>query len=531
MVIPCFFVSVPLRQQRVGLDIAGIARDLAVAAAAEAGAAAVVLYSHTAEGAVAQRKLSAVLRRDNGELRILVVDGQFRVFALHRHIEASVAARDRQRNALGGEVCSCDTFPAGRQRHRPVGQLIGGRMPVGIAIHILIQRDGLFAVRRVRRLDGSGKGRVPARLAADGQRRRHLLLTDTANALAVRAAVVRMRHDLDIFQRIHSIIGHSLIITCSVIRRALRQQVGEFAVAVAFDYRKCAAGELDFGGVKIREGKRAAGDRPRDIVVKRNAAIFLFIIKAAAADVRDAAAVEFDITSEGTALGVQRTVHLDGGVGKCDALLHRRRAVDGRTLIAAAGKGHVRVFSDRHILGGVRSALQRQRAGQRHGGAVSIHIPQQGQRWLGAALIAPAVQGLDGLYIAVFQRTVFREVGSLGRAVSGLGGDLRIQFLVAHRAYGVAVIGALMDALRELHLVRCIAGQLCNFGALINDAPCTVLFAVQLALRVGGSQQVINGEALARRVIREPADGAGVCIALPQLQAVARTCGAMRSIA
>ena len=412
-----------------------------------------------------------------------------------------------------------------------MGQLIGGRIPVGIAIHILIQRDGLFAVRRVRRLDGSGKGRVPARLAADGQRRRHLLLTDTANALAVRAAVVRMRHDLDIFQRIHSIIGHSLIITCSVIRRALRQQVGEFAVAVAFDYRKCAAGELDFGGVKIREGKRAAGDRPRDIVVKRNAAIFLFIIKAAAADVRDAAAVEFDITSEGTALGVQRTVHLDGGVGKCDALLHRRRAVDGRTFIAAAGKGHVRVFSDRHILGGVRSALQRQRAGQRHGGAVSIHIPQQGQRWLGAALIAPAVQGLDGLYIAVFQRTVFREVGSLGRAVSGLGGDLRIQFLVAHRAYGVAVIATLMDALRELHLVRCIAGQLCNFGALINDAPCTVLFAVQLALRVGGSQQVINGEALARRVIREPADGAGVCIALPQLQAVARTCGAMRSIA
>ncbi len=35
-------------------------------------------------------------------------------------------------------------------------------MPVDIAIHILIQRDGLFAVRRVRRLDGSGKGRVPA---------------------------------------------------------------------------------------------------------------------------------------------------------------------------------------------------------------------------------------------------------------------------------------------------------------------------------------------------------------------------------
>ena len=179
----------------------------------------------------------------------------------------------------------------------------------------------------------------------------------------------------------------------------------------------------------------------------------------------------------------------------------------------------------------MRSALQRQRAGQRHGGAESIHIPQQGQRRLGAALIAPAVQGLDGLYIAVFQRTVFREVGSLGRAVSGLGGDLRIQFLVAHRAYGVAVIGALMDALRELYLVRCIAGQLCNFSALINAAPCTALFAVQLALCMVGFQQVLNGEALALIVIRELADGAGVCIALPQLQIVARTCGASRSIA
>ena len=530
MVILCFFVSVPLRQQRVGLDIAGIARDLAVAAAAEAGAAAVVLYSHTAEGAVAQRKLSAVLRRDNGKLRIPVVDGQFRVFAVHRHIEVSVAARDRQRNALGDEVYSRDRFPAGRQRHRPVGQLIGGRMPVGIAIHILIQRDGLCTVRRVRRLNGSGKGRVPARLVADGQRRRHLLAADAASAVAVLAAVVRMRHDLDIFQLIHSIIVDSLIITCSVIRRALRQQVGEFAVAVGFDCRKCAAGELDFGGVKIREGKRAAGDRPRDIVVKLNAAIFLFIIKAAAADVRDAAAVEFDITSEGTALGVQRAVHRDGGVGECDARLHRRRAVDGRTFIAAVGKGHIRVFSDRHILGGVRSALQRQRAGQRYGGAVR-HIPQQGQRRLGAALIAPAVQGLDGLYIAVFQRTVFREVGSLGRAVSGLGGDLRIQVLVAHRAHRVAVIGALMDALRELHLVRCIAGQFGDFLRLGNDAPYTVLFAVQLALRIVGSQQVVNGEALALRVVRDLADGAGVWIALPQLQAVARTCGAIRSIA
>ena len=341
-----------------------------------------------------------------------------------------------------------------------------------------------------------------------------------------------MRHDLDIFQRIHAIIGHSLIITCSVIRRALRQQGGEFVISAANDFIKCAAGELDFGGVKPREDKRAAGNRARArIIAELNAAMHPITGKGAAADVRDAAAVEFDRTIEGTALDVQRAVHRDVGVGKCDARLHRRRAVDGRTLIAAAGKGHIRVFSDRHILGGVRSALQRQRAGQRHGGAVSIHIPQQGQRWRGAALIAPAVQGLDGLYIAVFQRTVFREVGSLGRAVGALGGNFRIQVLVAHRAHGVAVIGALMDALRELHLVRCIAGQVHNFSALINDAPCTVLFAVQLALCMVGFQQVLNGEALALRAVRDLADGAGVCIAIPQLQIVARTCGASRSIA
>ena len=54
------------------------------------------------------------------------------------------------------------------------------------------------------------------------------------------------------------------IITCFVIRRALRQQVGEIAVTVGFDCRKCAAGELDFGGVTPREGKRAAGNRARD---------------------------------------------------------------------------------------------------------------------------------------------------------------------------------------------------------------------------------------------------------------------------
>ena len=77
-----------------------------------------------------------------------------------------------------------------------------------------------------------------------------------------------------------------------------------------------------------------------------------------------------------------------------------------------------------------------------------------------------------------------------------------------------------MDALRELHLVRCIAGQCGDFLRLGNDAPSVAFFAVQLALRVVGSQQVFNGEALARRVIRELADGAGVCIALPQLHAI-----------
>ena len=67
-----------------------------------------------------------------------------------------------------------------------------------------------------------------------------------------------------------------------------------------------------------------------------------------------------------------------------------------------------------------------------------------------------------------------------------------------------------------------------DFFRLGNDAPSAAFFAVQLVLRVVGSQQVVNGEALALRVVRDLAGGAGVCIALPQLQAVARTC---RSIA
>ena len=78
-----------------------------------------------------------------------------------------------------------------------------------------------------------------------------------------------------------------------------------------------------------------------------------------------------------------------------------------------------------------------------------------------------------------------------------------------------------MDALLELHLVRCIAGQVHNFSALINDAPCTVLFAVQLALCMVGFQQVADGKSLVSILgQRNFFDGAVAGVALPQLHAI-----------
>lgn len=53
-----------------------------------------------------------------------------------------------------------------------------------------------------------------------------------------------------------------------------------------------------------------------------------------------------------------------------------------------------------------------------------------------------------------------------------------------------------MDALCELHLVRRITSQVHNFSALINDAPCTVPFAVQFTLCMVGFQQAADGKVL-----------------------------------
>ena len=92
---------------------------------------------------------------------------------------------------------------------------------------------------------------------------------------------------------------------------------------------------------------------------------------------------------------------------------------------------------------------------------------------------------------------------------------------MAHRAHRVAVIGALMDALRELHLVRCIAGQFGDFLRLGNDAPCTALFAVQLALCMVCFQQAADGKSLVSILgQRNFFDGAAVGVALPQLHAI-----------
>ena len=218
----------------------------------------------------------------------------------------------------------------------------------------------------------------------------------------------------------------------------------------------------------------------------------------------------------------------------------RRLAVDGDMIELTGFEGHICAGGDGRRIDEMLSAVHSKLSGQGDAGnadtaGVIVYITERHQGRISVPFGAPAVQGLDGLYIAVpvFDTAVRREPGRSCFAIGSSGcylNDQRLAAFGAHRLF-CRIITARVDALCELYLVRRITRQVHNFSALINDAPCTVLLAVQLALRVVGSQQVVNGEALARRVIREPADGAGVCIALPQLQAVARTCGATRSIA
>ena len=78
-----------------------------------------------------------------------------------------------------------------------------------------------------------------------------------------------------------------------------------------------------------------------------------------------------------------------------------------------------------------------------------------------------------------------------------------------------------MNALCELHLVRRITSQVHNFSALINNAPCTVLLAVQLALCMVGFQQVADGKVLVSILgQRNCFDSAAVGVILPQLHAI-----------
>ena len=78
-----------------------------------------------------------------------------------------------------------------------------------------------------------------------------------------------------------------------------------------------------------------------------------------------------------------------------------------------------------------------------------------------------------------------------------------------------------MDALCELYLVRLITRQAHNFSALINDAPCTVPFAVQFTLCMVGFQQVADGKSLVSILgQRNCFDSAAVGVVLPQLHAI-----------
>ena len=154
-----------------------------------------------------------------------------------------------------------------------------------------------------------------------------------------------------------------------------------------------------------------------------------------------------------------------------------------------------------------------------------VCITERHQGRISVPFGAPAVQGLDGLYIAVpvFDGAVHREPGRFCFAIGSSGcylNDQRLAAFGAHRLF-CRIIGALMDALLELHLVRRIAGQFGDFFRLGNDAPCTALFAVQLALCMVCFQQAADGKSLVSILgQRNFFDGAAVGVALPQLHAI-----------
>ena len=156
---------------------------------------------------------------------------------------------------------------------------------------------------------------------------------------------------------------------------------------------------------------------------------------------------------------------------------------------------------------------------------VIVYITERHQGRISVPFGAPAVQGLDGLYIAVpvFDTAVRREPGRFYFAIGSSGFYLNDQHLAAFGAHRLfyRIIVTLMDALCELHLVRLITRQAHNFSALINDAPCTVLFAVQFTLCMVGFQQAADGKVLVSILgQRNCFDSAAVGVILPQLHSI-----------
>ena len=209
----------------------------------------------------------------------------------------------------------------------------------------------------------------------------------------------------------------------------------------------------------------------------------------------------------------------------------RRLAVDGDITERTGFEGHICAGGDGRRIDEMLSAVHSKLSGQGDtrnadtaGGAI-VYITERHQGRISVPFGTPAVQGLDGLYIAVpvFDTAVRREPGRFYFAIGSSGCYLNDQHLAAFGAHRLfyRIIVTLMDALCELHLVRCIAGQFGDFFRLGNDAPCTALFAVQLALCMVGFQQVADGKSLVSILgQRNFFDGAAVGVVLPQLHAI-----------
>ena len=208
----------------------------------------------------------------------------------------------------------------------------------------------------------------------------------------------------------------------------------------------------------------------------------------------------------------------------------RSLAVDGDIVELTGFEGHICAGGDGRRIDAMRSAVHSKLSGQGNAGNADtagaiVYITERHQGRISAPFGAPAVQGLDGLYIAVpvFDTAVRREPGRFYFAIGSSGCYLNDQHLAAFGAHRLfyRIIVTLMDALCELYLVRRITRQAHNFSALINDAPCTVPFAVQFTLCMVGFQQVAAGKILVSILgQRNCFDSAAVGVILPQLHAI-----------